>query len=138
MANDFVTTEADNTPEKLFQAKIQERIRGDLGDLIPDSVLEKLVRDSIRSELYTDIKEYTHDKPLPWVREIVQTYTKNKVREYVTQALHEHDAEFFEVVKTHIEGQLPNIIASLIMATVKNSVSDIAYNLEQKLRADSY
>lgn len=124
-----IATQKDNEPMKIFQDKVAAKIRDDIGDLMPDEMLQKLVADAIHAELYRDTNRSHYGEPKPWIQETVREAVAGKLKVYVDQQIEAHYKEIHSQVVDHIKTNLHDIIGSIIMAAVKGNASSIEYTV---------
>ena len=116
-----VTTKADNSPEALFRAKITERIRSDIGELMPDEMLRSVVTDAINAELYRDTRPSSQSwgKPQPWVQIAVEKAISKSLSEFVQKELEERDDELRQMFAEHLKDALPQLLSHLLIEAMK-------------------
>lgn len=128
-----LTTEADNTPAKLFQAKVAERIRSDLGDLMPDEMIRQLVEDSIRAELYRNTNTRAYGEPQPWIKDEVRKACGEKIRQFAQEALEGHEGEIQALVKETIKDHVPDFLAGMMVGAIKGTANTIEFSLQNQM-----
>jgi len=63
-------TEEANDPIDQLREKVADRIRGDIGDLMPDAMLQQIVSEAIHAELNRPVKngQYVYLEEVPWIK----------------------------------------------------------------------
>ncbi len=126
-----VATQEDNSPEAIFRAKIKDRIRSDVGNLMPDEMLSSLISDAIRAELYRDTRPANQSwgQPQPWVRGEVERVLSAKMKEILDEELSSREDEVREMIVAKIKDCIPAILGEVVMALVKSQI----FQLEQRV-----
>lgn len=116
-------------PQALFQDKLVERLRSDIGDLLPDEALKKLVEETIQRTFFTKTKgEYGRESD-SWFEKEVQSLMRplleQKVKEYMETSKEKLIAQCAETMAE----QAPLIIGGWF-ATILNNQS---YNVQESI-----
>jgi len=128
-------TDADNSPIKIFQEKIASKIRDDIGNLMPDELLQKLVSDAIKTELYKDVsgtKGTWNHVPRAWIVDEVNRVMGQKIKATVEHTINEHEAELKEAVKKAVLDCVAGGMATALLAMMRGqgfAIESIITNL---------
>ncbi len=133
----------DNAPtvEKTFQENIKERLRADIGNLLPDEVLSKLVEQSIR-EMFLDpviTKDRYGDREVKesWFKVHVAQLIKTRAEKVIQDYFERNYEAITTAIAQEIKERGPEMLAALITgAFVSHSyrLEPRVYNLEQQLQ----
>ena len=138
MTSEITTTE-DNSPEALFRAKIAERIKADIGDLMPDDMLSRLCKDAVHSMLYRDVNPRSgqhRELPLPWVQREVDGSIKSAVRDAVQEHIEGHKVELGAVIADQVRDQFPKMVGILLVELLRGQSYGIQASIQDALRGD--
>lgn len=136
-----LATKKDNEPMKIFQDKISAKIRSDIGDLMPDDMLQKLVSDAIHAELYRDVavkRSYGKHEPLPWIQSIVRDQVESKLKQYVDQQIEQHYEKLHDMVVEQVKENGSKVIGDLILSAVRGHVTGLETALSSAIMNRAY
>ncbi len=127
-------------PMKDFQEKLSERIRGDIGNLIPDAVLSKIVQQSLEDaftkERITKQSKYPYNETIeaPWIVEFLQDIMKETMKEEVQKWVKENQNFIKKFISEEIFKEPEKIILNVITNLFMTRDMDIQYKIEQNIR----
>lgn len=128
-------TEKDNSPLAQFREKVAERIRADIGDLMPDEMLQEIVKQSIEAELNRPIGgEYSKT---PWLQTEVRKHIGDKVHAEARRQIEEKEKEIGAMLADEIRKQLPEMMATIFLTLIKGQawqMESALANFAQKMR----
>ena len=126
-------------PSQVFEEKIKDRLRRDIGDLIPDEVLAQLIQRSINSIFFEPIVQksnYGHileSKP-SWFQETVENLLRKEVdrllRDYIENNREALKNEFTKILET----KGPELVANFFMGVLLGQQSSMVWNIQQTLQ----
>jgi hypothetical protein len=126
-------------PSQAFEEKIKDRLRRDIGDLIPDEVLAQLIQRSINSIFFeprVKKSEYGHtleSKP-SWFQETVEGLLRKEVdrllHDYLENNREALKAEFTKILET----KGPELVAGFFIGVLLNQQSAMAWTIQQILQ----
>ena len=107
------------TTQQAFQEHIKGRLREDVGKLMPDDMLAKLIEQAIKEMFFTrrvDRSSY-RDRDLPsWFEDEVAKLLAAGVKTQIQAWLDANDSVLREQVTAAIREQLPHILCSALFA----------------------
>lgn len=120
MSNSVVSTntvEAANKANEEFQAKMKERMRAAMGDLMPDAVLADIVKRGVEEAFFQKRVEKSYygqetTKP-PWLVEFLETELKQQVQVSVTNYIRDNP-EVVQKVISEVLGK--NMVSAMTNA----------------------
>ena len=129
MSNITIAGEPDpESPIGKFREKVADRIRGDIGDLMPDEMLQQIVKDTIQVELNrpTKIGSGYNATQAPWIRTEILNVIKPRLDAAVKAEIEAHQDAIKQMVKDEIKELIPGMFAEMMMAIVKGQ----SYSIE--------
>lgn len=128
-------TEKDNAPMNVFRDKISERIRNDIGDLMPDDMLRQLVEDAVKAEMYRNTNNSAYGEPLTWVRKVVDEAVRARLNEILQETLSNKGDELEELVKKTIAEQAPAMLAKLVLEMATGYSGGVGHVIADHIRS---
>ena len=108
------------TPTEAFREKLSARIRADIGDLMPDEMIRKLVADAINAELYRDTPPNERwGKPVPWIQKQVSEMVSAKLAEAIQSELAKAENDVASHLKAEISRVIPNMLGDLLLTMLR-------------------
>lgn len=128
------------TPQEAFQQKIQDRLREDVGSLIPDEVIAEMTKKAINDMFFTrrgsvDAYGRPQIKELSWFEKEVEEQTRAKVRQALSDYMKENGKELVKNAADAIAKKAPEILATFLIEGIVNSATGYSYSLTDTLRA---
>lgn len=128
-----ITESKSLTPQQQFEEGIKDRIRKDIGDLIPDSVLAQLTEKAIQETFFTKRvikREYGREDIKPsWFEETVKSLLEGTMRRHVDDYMEKNGDTLAKVVATTITENGPQLLGELLVSLINRT----QYNAEQSL-----
>lgn len=119
-----------------FQARMVERLREDVGKLIPDDKLEQMVNEAIKTMFFNRESRITDsysnrktELPSWWEKE-VETQLKNQIRDFTNVYLKEHKAEIEKALSDALVASLPTMLAQVITGVLTGGISSLVFNMQ--------
>lgn len=119
------------TPQETFQEKVKNRLAKDIGDLIPDEILQKMVRESLE-ELF--FKRDAHNKGSTWSPKWIEEPSwfelavfnemKQRTLDEVTAYFKENGPTIRTQIKTAVSDYIPNLVADAIIKGFADGASE--------------
>ena len=125
---DITDPEKSLDPVAMFREKISERIREDIGALMPDEMLQKIVGDAIKSELYKDVSRNGYSTQ-PWLSQTIQEVVGHNIKSAVSSQIQDREEEIKAAVAEEISRAVPAMLSEIIMAIMRGN----SFALEQML-----
>jgi len=120
-----VATNVD--PMQTFQEKVVEKLRGDIGEMLPDEALVKLVERAVDEQFFkerTVYVQYGNDTKKPsWFVEAIGEVATPLIKKTVEQYVADHE----DVIKKALEDYLTehNLTLLMVAAISQNMSSEI-------------
>lgn len=131
---------ADIIPAQAFEEKIKDRLRQDIGSLMPDEVLQQLITKTIQSiflDRRTSRNTYgsvTEDKP-SWFQETVETLLRQRISKLLDEYIKEHEADlkarFTEILAT----KGPELIANWFIGVLTGSQQQTVWSVQNWIQS---
>lgn len=128
-----LSTEKPVDPIDAFRKKVAERIRSDIGDMMPDDMLQKICHDAVKSELYQ-----AGDTPMPWIRDEISELIGRTVKECAHNYINEEAATITKLVEDAFKEQLPKMMAHMFIEVMKGNTQNLSYEIQNILQAARY
>lgn len=93
--------------QQTFQEKLEDRIRKDIGDLIPDEALAGMVKKAIERAFFeereVDAGYYSKKTTIPWIVKLAQEQVDKRVKEQVEVWFTNNSAVVMERVQEYLD-----------------------------------
>lgn len=123
-----------------FQTLMVERLRADVGKLIPDEKLAELVEQGIQKMFFTrEVKSdhYNRQTEYPsWFEKEIEKLLRERVTTFYVEWFKANDKRITDALESTIQGQLPRIMATVMMGFLQNSISATSYGLSEAVMND--
>jgi hypothetical protein len=103
------------TPQQAFEKKLEEKIRADIGELIPEEALAELVKRAIEKVFFTK-GGYYNNPSYSWFEEAVRTALTSQIRDVVTKYMADHKDEMGKRVFEEITKQGPSLLGAMLVS----------------------
>lgn len=108
----------DITPQQAFEDLIKDRIRDDIGKLMPDEALQKIIEKAIEGAFFTQriTKEGSwHERVEPsWVEKHIRSLLEAQVRAHVDKWFQDNRERMSEIIETGIKETMPGMLVKLL------------------------
>lgn len=136
MSADTMGTEL--TPQQTFEQKISDRIRADIGELMPDEVLKGIVGRAMEKAFFAETvtsDRYGHreTKP-PLVAEIIKELLETKVRKATLEYLHENDEKVQEMLDERLSKGLVSAVVQSFDWVFKDALVSLQDDISNRIR----
>ena len=125
------------TPQQSFQQKIEDRLKSDIGDLIPDEALKEMVERAIESMFFKQREDNTdrYRKVIrpSWFEDTVEKRLHETMQARIDQYFLAHGEAIGKMTANAIVECIPAVLSSLILGGVNRAGSDIASNFQMNL-----
>ena len=113
------------TPQEAFQQKLADKLRDDIGSLIPDEVLAEMVKKAMQEMFFTSRKEsdgYGRTNYYPsWFEKAVEELLRDRMRQEIDSYMKKNGEALIEQAATAIAQQAPVILGALFLHAITNS-----------------
>jgi hypothetical protein len=127
-----------------FEAKLKDRIREDIAELIPDEVLAEMIRKTINDQFMQtrkicenpDASSYYQrwkESP-PWLLEVVQPLIKTQIDAHVTGWAQENSEKIAEMVRAEIGESGEKAITRAISSVFSSAFVGLEMNIRNNIQ----
>ena len=122
------------TPQQSFQSKMEERIRKDIGELMPDDALADIVSKAVEKAFFEErlvsggIYNRDTTEP-PWMVSIVKELVETRVESAVKHWIMENEKQVKQMIDTKIDAG----IASAAVRAFDSIFQSDLYNLQERV-----
>lgn len=109
-----------------FRAKVADRIREDIGKLMPDEMLQEIVKQSIDRELNAPVGDSQYNRQ-PWIEKLVRDQISAAVRNKAQQLVTAREDEITKAMTKEIAKQLPELLSNLLISILKGQAHSIDF-----------
>ena len=128
-----LATEKDNSPIQQFRDKVADRIRSDIGDLMPDEMLQQIVEQSIQQELMRPAPGAKSWETSTWLHEEIKAALDGKIAAMVQKEIAKQEKLIAAAVKEAVVDAVPSAITRIIMDMIKGQSMNISYEIQSML-----
>lgn len=117
---------------KEFQEAIIERLRSDIGNLIPDDALKAMIEQAMQSMFFTRKVERSgyRDKELPsWFEEAVEQELNERIRSMAQAWFDVNQPMMEEIFAEMISSHAPKLMADALQVSFFNSGNQIGQSI---------
>lgn len=126
------------TTQQTFEENIKERLRRDIGDLLPDSVLSDLVTKAVNSLFFEPRKNRsqwgTEIYEKSWFLQEVEKLMKERIQEEVKTFFTENRNEVLTKFTEAIKEELPRLLAGFVLDTFTGASNQIQLDLQNRIQ----
>jgi hypothetical protein len=121
-----------------FQTRLFEKIRTDIGSLMTDDEIKKLVESAIERIFFTervtkDGYGYQRTTQPPELVEVVKAAVEPKVKEAVQEWIAAHPDEVKRALDQALAGGLAQAVLRAFDTMLSNTMSQVQFNLQESL-----
>lgn len=121
-----------------FQTRLFEKIKTDIGSLMTDNELKKLVESAIERIFFTErvtTDGYGYNKKTqpPELIEVVKAAVEPKVREAVREWIDAHPEEVKKALDQALAGGLAQAVVRAFDHMLSNTMNQMQFNLQESL-----
>ena len=115
------------TPQEEFRRKMVDRIRADIGDLLPDAMLRDIISESIRDMFQQKaVDQWGNRKSRSWLEETLRDLIWKSVQTQIQIHMKENAEELNRQIKAVFEQS----VAELLMRGISQTFHNEFYNLQ--------
>ena len=105
-------TDKQLSPMESFKEKVQNKLKDDMADMLPDDVLAKLVEEAVKDLFKERRREGTYgwQSEHSWLQELVRQYAEGRIRTAVDAYIKEHDAELRVLIHDAVAELMPSLV----------------------------
>lgn len=126
-----------------FQARMFERIKSQIGELMTDDELKKVVDAAMQKAFFEpSVKvinpgSYQERKELgpPHISLLLEELLKDQVKVLMQQWIAEHEAEVLELINKHLEGGMAAVVGRAIQTYFGDALGQFQYQLIEQIRS---
>lgn len=123
--------------KQTFQDRMKERIRSNIGELMTDEELSKIVETSVKAVFFesTEYQDgyHTRTRP-PFIYDLVKELLEDTVRIQVSLYITEHEVECMEVVKKVVSDGVGQALLGAITNIFQNNMHILQNNITESLQ----
>jgi hypothetical protein len=127
-----------------FEAKLKDRIRTDIAELIPDEVLAEMIKAVINEQFFkpretcenpnAPIYQQRWKESPPWLLEVVQPLIKTQIDAHVTGWAQENSEKIAEMVRAEIGESGEKAIARAISSVFSSAFVSLEMNIRNNIQ----
>lgn len=124
------------TVQQQFEDKIKDKLRKDMGDLMPDEVLSKLVEKATNDIFFNRERERDtygreHGREESWFDKEVKEKLQKSVNEAVQKIVKEQEEEIKKVITKAFTDDMPKMVSSLLIGILQNQGYQLSNLVQQ-------
>ena len=128
------------TPQQTFEKKIEDRLRSDIGDLIPDELLQQLVSRAIEKNFFEQVKHveynaYSADK-VTYTDSFFVQKIQSLLEERVSLSIDKWIAENQDLVAEKIESTVKAAPETLVLNAISSMFNGSIQSLQWQMQAE--
>jgi hypothetical protein len=131
-----------NTPQQQFQQNIKDRIQSQIGELLPDEVLQEMVQAGIKAAFFEprktrverDYRTIEVENP-PWFVEHIEQEFDKQVRPALDAWMAENPETIKELIDRQIEKGIEAAVMKGFYAIISSSLMDMRVGVTQYIDA---
>lgn len=120
------------TPQQKFEDKLRERLRADIGDLIPDEVLKELVDKTIQKGFF----EQRRDGKGSWFEEEVRKLLQSRIQEIIQRYMKDNRDAIATKATEIIVANGPRMLGNVLVSMFSGSAYSISTEVTRKVVDD--
>jgi len=134
-----MTTEL--TPQQKFEESIKNRLRQDIGELLPGDVLSDLVKKAIQDLFFTRKEHRSQYGTLlnvenSWFETAVIEATNRRISGAITAYFDAHAEEIMQAAAKTIADNAPKLLAQFLVGMFQSAQSTQAFSLQAALQQE--
>jgi len=127
------------TTKQTFEEKLSERIKKDIGDLIPDEDLQEVVKKAMDKAFFHEKINYDNynrekSREMPWIVNHVKSLTEERIDAAIKKWIAENDKAVNEMVKGIIEEGITKVCLQSLTTLFQPDMQQLGYSVETKLQ----
>ncbi len=130
-------------PMQGFQNRVLQKIRDDIGKMLPDEVVEGLVQRAIDEEFFRPVKvysQYGNDKEEPsWFIKEVTKLSKPVLEKYIAEHVKEREKDIKKVIDEFLTTQrLQLITLAAMQSATRQDIAEIVGTILAQLKSHGF
>lgn len=124
------------TPQQQFQERIADRLRDDIGDLLPDEVLSEMVQRALQEMFFAKrhVSDGYRTRENPsWFEETVERRLREQIHNHITAYFKDNREELNSAIKGAINNGLADLLSAAVLSGFTGAGSaignDVGYAL---------
>lgn len=123
------------SPFKEFQERLREKLKDDIGSLIPPAALQEVVETAVKEAFFGSQKDSYGRTTDSWLHTELKKVLEPTIKEEVRAVVAKNKDEINEMISKHIEANQLSLMLSMAVAdSIKSQTTDVFYQLVQKLQ----
>ncbi len=119
------------TATEQFREKIFDRIRSDIGDLMPDEMLREIVKQCIHDELNKPVGGIGGGSP--WIKHIIKEQISGRVRQTAIDIVSAEESKIHAAMVENLKEQMPEMMATLLLTILKGQANSLEFAVQEIL-----
>lgn len=134
-----MTDSKELTPQQSFEEKVKDRLRENIGDLMPDEILQDMVKKAMQEMFFTRRDKKgdgwgARTEVFPsWFEDEVSTRLKERVLEEAKMAIEAKRPELQEIISKLISEKMPEIILNGIIGVISQVSVNSNYTIRDEI-----
>lgn len=127
-------------PMQEFKDKVAERLRDQIGDLIPDEALAKMVEDAMQKAFFEgrvtkkwDGYRHSETSEPPWFVSEVKGLVDARVKEAVINEMNKRAEDLDKIIEERLEAGMSQMVLKTIDDVFRNAFQQVGFNLQQDI-----
>lgn len=119
-----------------FEDKIKERLKKDIGDLIPDEALKTMVDKAIQDIFFKETVEtsgYHSTKTPSWFHQEVDKLLHEKIKESMKSYVNDNKKELNKIIAEITVSTLPTISASVVTGLMTGNMQSLGWDIKRNI-----
>jgi hypothetical protein len=133
-------TDTALTPQQTFEENIKNRLRKDIGDLVPPEVLSALIEKAMKEMFFTREKKPEHSGynakmiELPsWFDKEIKSLIEPLIKSHLENWLESNRSDIEAVLLGEITKNGPKLLAGLFVSIISGKASEAGYSMVNDL-----
>ena len=121
-----------------FEEKLGERIKKDIGDLIPDADLQAIVKKAMHKAFFHEKVIYDNyhreiSREMPFIIDHVKSLIEERVDKQIKTWMADHDKDIMKMINDKIEEGIMGVCMRSFTALMQPDMNQLGYAVESKL-----
>jgi hypothetical protein len=125
------------TPQQTFEKTVTDKLRADVGGLIPDSVIAEMVTKAINNMFFTKVQTgsgYHQRIEESWFEKEIGTIYKTQIDVQIKKYMEEHKEDVEKMILEFIKEKAPLMIATYFAQVISGSANNMSYDLSNHIK----
>jgi hypothetical protein len=136
-----LTDEKQLSPQESFQKKLTDRIRKDIGELMPDEAITEAIQRAMEDAFFKPRKVHNgrtygqqYDEHPPWIVDLVKELLEPKVKEAVEEWIGANPEEVKKIVAARLDEGLGSAMIKAVDSLFQNQLFALQSGVEQRIQ----